>query len=282
VQRHGKAVEPFLMDGETEADTKVFLPEETKNDVKADAKDENSESANENSKSSVEESTEPEKPLPRRLSEALSEETQAAARLPGDARITDDESSIKHASVEKGFEDQDTESKTVDIPASNSDTINEVLMMDPPPDLSIPHLHPPPYVHNFDSYTLVKEVEKGGFTPEQAITSMKAVRVLLAEHLEIAKEGLVSKSDVENEAYLFKAACSELKTEIQNARKARDEKMRQERTLLMHEVEILNQKTTQELLVLKDELQGMFNDRKMAVRMEQRRTDSQVSALIRC
>lgn len=46
--------------------------------------------------------------------------------------------------------------------------------------------------------------------------------------------------------------------------------MRRERTLLMHEVEILNQKLTQELLGLKDELKGMFDDRKMAVRMEQR------------
>lgn len=53
--------------------------------------------------------------------------------------------------------------------------------------------------------------------------------------------------------------------------------MRQERTLLQHEVDILNQKLTQELLTLKDELQGMFNDRKMAVRMEQRSMESAVS-----
>jgi len=52
--------------------------------------------------------------------------------------------------------------------------------------------------------------------------------------------------------------------------------MRQERTILQHEVEILNQKLTQELLTLKDELQSMFNDRKMAVRMEQRTMESQV------
>ena len=53
--------------------------------------------------------------------------------------------------------------------------------------------------------------------------------------------------------------------------------MRRERTLLLHEVDTLNQKLTQELLTLKDELQGMFNDRKMAVRMEQREMDSAVS-----
>jgi hypothetical protein len=45
---------------------------------------------------------------------------------------------------------------------------------------------------------------------------------------------------------------------------------------LQHEVEILNQKLTQELLSLKDDLKGMFDDRKMAVRVEQRAMESKV------
>jgi len=61
-----------------------------------------------------------------------------------------------------------------------------------------PHLHAPPYVHHFDTYTLVKDLEKGGFTQDQSVTLMKAVRSLLALNLDVAKEGLVSKSDVEN------------------------------------------------------------------------------------
>ena len=82
------------------------------------------------------------------------------------------------------------------------------------------------------------------------------------------------------ESYLFRAACSELRTEIQNQRKAKEETMRRERTLLQHEVDILNQKLTQELLSLKDDLKGMFDDRKMAVRMEQRAMESKVRALV--
>lgn len=61
-----------------------------------------------------------------------------------------------------------------------------------------PHLETPPYVHHFDTYTLVKDLGKGGFTQDQSITVMKAVRSLLAANLELAREGLVSKSDVEN------------------------------------------------------------------------------------
>ena len=60
------------------------------------------------------------------------------------------------------------------------------------------HLHAPPYVHHFDTFTLVKDLEKGGFTQDQSVTLMKAVRSLLAVNLDVAKDGLISKSDVEN------------------------------------------------------------------------------------
>ena len=60
------------------------------------------------------------------------------------------------------------------------------------------HMHAPPYVHHFDTFTLVKDLERGGFSEEQSVTLMKAVRGLLAVNLDVAKEGLVSKSDIEN------------------------------------------------------------------------------------
>ena len=55
--------------------------------------------------------------------------------------------------------------------------------------------------------------------------------------------------------------------------------MRTERAHLQHEVDILNQKLTQESMTLKDDLKGMFNDRKMAVRMEQRGMESAIQEL---
>lgn len=82
------------------------------------------------------------------------------------------------------------------------------------------------------------------------------------------------------ESYLFRAAIAELRTEISNNRKKNEETMRRERTLLQHEVEILNQKLSQELLSLKDDLKGMFDDRKMAVRTEQRSMESKVCVYV--
>jgi hypothetical protein len=78
---------------------------------------------------------------------------------------------------------------------------------------------------------------------------------------------------------LFKAACSELKTEIQNNRTAEADTWRSQRALLQHEVDILGQNMTQDIQSLKDELRGLFDDRKMAVRMEQKRVESKIQDL---
>lgn len=60
------------------------------------------------------------------------------------------------------------------------------------------HLQAPPYVHNFDTYTIVRDLKKGGFTHDQSVTLTKAVRSLLGANLDVARQGLMSKSDVEN------------------------------------------------------------------------------------
>ena len=147
------------------------------------------------------------------------------------------------------------------------------------PPLKAPHIEPPRYVHHFDTYGLVKRLVEGGWTEERAITAMKSVRLMLADNTDLAKEALVSKSNLENEAYLFKAACAELKTEVTNRRKTEQEKLRTERTQLQHEVDILSQRLGQETTTLKDELKGMFDDRKMAVRNEQRDMESKIQQL---
>lgn len=70
-----------------------------------------------------------------------------------------------------------------------------------------------------------------------------------------------------------------MRTEISNTRKLSTEKMRSERAQLQNEVDILNQKLTQDLLTLKDDLKGLFDDRKMAVRMEQRTMEGRIQEL---
>ncbi|KAG9235502.1 hypothetical protein BJ875DRAFT_268844 [Amylocarpus encephaloides] len=268
VQRHGKAVEPIPT-----ASKNAIVPLEA--EPAKENKDQSSRKDGEKDVANEEESSKATKPP----SEPLSDETQTADKLPRD----DVKSAGKAAARKK---DKGGATNASEATASEKKSPTETILEMPPPPTpeeenakKPPHLQTPPYIHHFDTYSLVQRVEEGGFTNQQSITAMKAVRGLLALNLDVAKAGLVSKSDVENEAYLFRAACSELKTEVENSRKANEETMRRERTLLQHEVDILNQKVTQEVASLKDDLKGMFDDRKMAVREEQRTMNSSIQEL---
>ncbi|KAJ5338802.1 Protein of unknown function DUF1640 [Penicillium brevicompactum] len=142
-----------------------------------------------------------------------------------------------------------------------------------------PHLSPAPYVHHFDTYSLVQDLTKGGFSPQHSITIMKAVRAILQNNLDLAKESLTSKSDVENEEYLFKAACSELQSSLQTARNSEIQLQRSSRTQLQHETDIISQRVGQEISGVKDDIKGMFNDHKMVTREQQRSIDTSVQEL---
>ncbi|GAB1320387.1 hypothetical protein MFIFM68171_10597 [Madurella fahalii] len=164
-------------------------------------------------------------------------------------------------------------------PSANAATSGTIAATNTTTSQKPPHLTPAPYVHHFDSYTLVKQLTAGGYTLPQAIMLMKAIRTILASNLDVAQSGLVSKADVENETYLFRAACSELSAEVRNNRRVADEQLRQQRTLLQHEVDILTQRLNQELLTLNDSVRGMFNDRRMAVREEQKAVESRIQQI---
>lgn len=196
------------MPGETKEDTRVFVPEATPAPMKKEkAKASDAKPGGEGEAGDLEIKIIDEKEAS--SSAPLSEETQAAARIPGDLETGSQET----APVDQASASQPTVFSTTETGPQHGGPLEKILGIEKPAgeaedELLIPHLHPPPFVHNFDSYTLVKEVEKGGFTPEQAITAMKGVRVLLANNLEVAKKGLVSKSDVENVSFTMAAVIS--------------------------------------------------------------------------
>jgi hypothetical protein len=142
-----------------------------------------------------------------------------------------------------------------------------------------PHLSPAPYVHHFDTYSLVQDLSKGGFSHQHSTTIMKAVRAILQNNLDMARESLTSKSDVENEEYLFKAACSELQSSLQTARNSEIQRQRSSRTQLQHDTDIVTQRVGQEIAGMKDDIKGMFNDHKMITREQQRNIDTSVQEL---
>lgn len=172
---------------------------------------------------------------------------------------------------------------------SPKNPMDAVLQMPPPSDTGlarlpsngqeVPHLEPAPYIHHFDTYTLVKNLQEGGFSEEQAITVMKGIRGILQEKLDLAEATLTSKSDSENEEYLFKAACSELRSSLEASRHLEVERQRSSRTQLQHEVDILNMRITQELAKMNDDLKGMWNEHKMTTREQQQGQDTGIQEL---
>lgn len=264
LKRHGKAVEPAPLHGEPDApaagDAKA-RPEQGGGGGKAENEAVRTEGkvAKDTGKAA-----EPTNAQPAQAEEAKAQQAPGSDSPP--AAATDDSppstksgpmDTILHMGPPGGYEEA--------APGPGRRTV-------PPP-----HMAASPYVHHFDSYSLVKQLEAGGWTAVQAITAMKAIRGILAANLDVAQDGLVSKSDVENETYLFRAACSELSAEVRNNRRVADGQMRQQRTTLQHEVDILAQGMSQEVLTLNDNVRGMFNDRRMAVREEQKAAESAVS-----
>ena len=177
---------------------------------------------------------------------------------------------------EPGKQSEDQKPQSTAVPEKE---LSAISFDEHSPPVKAPHIDTPRHVHHFDTYGLVRRLVDAGWSEQQSVTLMKAVRLKLAENMDLAREALVSKSQVENETYLFRAACAELRTEVTGRRKTEQEKMRTERTQLQHEVDILSQKIGQDGASLKDDLKGMFDDRKMSVRNDQRSMESKIQRL---
>lgn len=85
---------------------------------------------------------------------------------------------------------QDDETVKLDTQAKN---VKEVK---PPEGIAAGKI--PVYYHNFDTYTMVKQLTDAGFTYEQSVVAMKLIRGMLSLSLNRTKEKLVTKSNVEN------------------------------------------------------------------------------------
>jgi hypothetical protein len=221
-------------------------------------------------------------------------ESKPSSDEPKEPRTTDDHNADEHSTSSSSTEEASEQRPDSHPHPLSGNPLEGVLHMPSPSsflapssevhnstngDGKPPHLTPAPYVHHFDTYSLVQDLSKGGFTEDQSVTIMKAVRRILQNNLDLAKQSLTSKSDVENESYLFKAACSELQSSLQTARNSEMQRQRASRTQLQHEADILSQRLNQELAGLKDDIKGMFNDHKMATREQQRSIDTSVQEL---
>ncbi|KAI9786949.1 MAG: hypothetical protein M1839_005180 [Geoglossum umbratile] len=147
------------------------------------------------------------------------------------------------------------------------------------PSHTPPHHPRPPSPHHFDTYTLVDRLTTSNLSPPLALTTMEAIDALLSHHLAHTQSTHITPSHLSNQSYLFTTLLSELKHEILHTRHLEATKQRSERARLQHEADLLSQRLTQDLVMLRDEMRGMFNDRKMAVRLDQREVERKIQEL---
>ncbi|KAI9145773.1 hypothetical protein BKA69DRAFT_1049541 [Paraphysoderma sedebokerense] len=184
----------------------------------------------------------------------------------------------------------------------------------PPSSQAIPHIqslnHAPPQVHNqlqahqsastltlsqiqslrhafrsfvtspnhysFDTYRMVRHLERNGFTRGQAVAIMRAMHAILADSsLKTRSEMLVS-TDLENETYLYKAALSELRTELKVVRQNDYATVKSETDSISREIDSLNQRLRDDISNLKSDIQIDMNNRKSEIREEAKLTEFKV------
>ncbi|KDN45757.1 hypothetical protein K437DRAFT_246986 [Tilletiaria anomala UBC 951] len=133
--------------------------------------------------------------------------------------------------------------------------------------------------HPFDTREFVNKLEEAGFHRDPAQAIMEATRALLADRNNAMLQRALDKTDLENEAYLFSAALSELRTELQVKARNDAASLRSLTTLLQREVDSMNQKMREDINTLKHDIQVDMNNRKSESKEEQNQLEQDIQDL---
>lgn len=176
----------------------------------------------------------------------------------------DDNPPSEHLSLESPLIASSSSSSSSPSPSPTSATTS--------PGLAVKQTRPQPE-HPFDTHAFVQHMEKSGFDAGVARVLMVATKELIVQRSRGARGLLLHKEDTENAAYLFKAALSELRTEL--SVKARNDgiALRSTASLIRREVDSLSQKLKEDIGTLKHDIEMDMNNRKAENRSDQKGYD---------
>ncbi|KAJ2899006.1 hypothetical protein GGI21_004828, partial [Coemansia aciculifera] len=107
-------------------------------------------------------------------------------------------------------------------------------------------------VRHFDTYAVVRGLaESGGFTRTQATALMTVIGHRVSHLLSSVRSQMLSRSDLENDAYLFRAALQELRMEMQMTRKNDQSILESQAAAVHREIESLAQRTNDQIANLR-------------------------------
>ncbi|KAJ1789313.1 hypothetical protein LPJ59_005367 [Coemansia sp. RSA 2399] len=122
-------------------------------------------------------------------------------------------------------------------------------------------LQDPPYAP-FNTYRLVRLLIEAGYSSEQAKTIMLLFKHQVYETVERVKANMLTKSDLENDAYLFRAALQELRTETQMIRKNDQAILESQLAAIDREIESLAQKINDDISNVRSDIEIEMNNHK--------------------
>jgi len=134
--------------------------------------------------------------------------------------------------------------------------------------------------HYVDTYKLMKRLETQGFTRTQAVCIMKLINSMLKENVTKIRKELLSKSDLEKGAYLFKAALAELRTEVQLIRQKDQAVLDSDLELIHKEIDLFTQSLPGEVNHLKVELQMDLNNHHQDVNSQTKNIDMSMQDMV--
>ncbi|KAI9063345.1 hypothetical protein FKP32DRAFT_1611802 [Trametes sanguinea] len=154
--------------------------------------------------------------------------------------------------------------------------------IDPRTDLPFPQAPPsPPYHVNppFNTHRFFSKLEMSFPTPI-ARNLMRVNRALLVDRIGRVKRDALTVQDLESQAYLFKAALSELRTEIGILTRNETAAMRSATAAVRREVDALDGRMKEEIAQLKHEIQMDVDSRKNEAKNDLKSIDLQIEEVL--
>ncbi|KAJ1877175.1 hypothetical protein LPJ57_004088, partial [Coemansia sp. RSA 486] len=136
-----------------------------------------------------------------------------------------------------------------------------------------------PAYYLFNTYELVDRLEHCGFTRSQATTLMVLVRNRVHRNMERVSNSMLSRSDLENDAYLFRSALQELRTETQVIRKNDQAILESQAAAISRDIDSLAQKIADEISNLRSEIEIELNNRRHETNHEMKSLDMELHDL---
>ncbi|KAG7097032.1 hypothetical protein E1B28_004425 [Marasmius oreades] len=157
----------------------------------------------------------------------------------------------------------------------SEDATNCYLPIARPTNESSPTYTKPPF-HTHSFFVVLERT----FPTEVASTLMRATRALLVDRVgRIRRDGLITK-DLDNQAYLFRAALSELRSEMTLTTKNDTAAISAATTALRRDLERLDQKMKEDVATLKHEIQMDLDSSKNETKDKFKRRDIYVEDLL--